>query len=324
MRARLHGAGKTVTDGDRLPGKRATSALRRVAERVDREGARLGRCCLCQRHRTRSPGSVRSVRLELARHELVGRAVVTPMCPPGDRALVPAALTRARAPFRTFRRSAIEMVCGRTRDRADDARRPCCRRPVQPDLPAPAGLPAPPGADLAAKSERRSDRGATFAELTALLRSFGFVTAPVWSCGAPTLFRASWLTAATLVPPSARSSARQATIIAGDGRRRSFLMSKTPFSLRRARLPLVSVDPWRTPRISYVSRTQTRTDSKYSPARRPVRRLTCRSSRSSSLSPLRRRISGYRSRRSLTTTSTGAPSARCSELRASTVETPAT
>ena len=34
------------------------------------------------------------------------------------------------------------------------------------------------------------------------------------------------------------------------------------------------------------------TDSKYSPARRPVRRLTCRSRRSSSRSPLRRRISG--------------------------------
>jgi len=61
--------------------------------------------------------------------------------------------------------------------------------------------------------------------LIALLRTFTFVTALFRSCGVPTLFRASWLTAATLVPPSARRSARQATIIAGDGRRKSFLMS---------------------------------------------------------------------------------------------------
>ena len=45
----------------------------------------------------------------------------------------------------------------------------------------------------------------------------------------------------------------------------------------------------------------------YSPARRPVRRLTCRSWRSTSLRPARRRISGYRSRRSLTTTQTRPP-----------------
>jgi hypothetical protein len=66
------------------------------------------------------------------------------------------------------------------------------------------------------------------AELTALFASFGFVTAAFLSCGVPTLFRASWLTAATLVPPSATRSARHATIIAGDGRRTRFLMS-SPF-----------------------------------------------------------------------------------------------
>jgi hypothetical protein len=66
------------------------------------------------------------------------------------------------------------------------------------------------------------------AELTALFASFGFVTALFFSCGVPTLFLASWLTAATLVPPSATSSAMHATIIAGDGRRTRFLMS-SPF-----------------------------------------------------------------------------------------------
>src|SRR6184192_4015397 len=48
-------------------------------------------------------------------------------------------------------------------------------------------------------------------------------------------------------------------------------------------------------------RSATRTSSKYSPARRPVRRLTWRRRRSTSASPARSRISGYRSRRSLTT-----------------------
>ena len=60
---------------------------------------------------------------------------------------------------------------------------------------------------------------------------------------------------------------------------------------RRQATPDVA-EAGRAPRISYVSRTQTRIDSKYSPARRPVRRLTWRSSRSSSASPLRSRISG--------------------------------
>ena len=42
-RAPLHGVGKTVTEGDRLPKRRATTRLRRVAEAVHGEGARLAR-----------------------------------------------------------------------------------------------------------------------------------------------------------------------------------------------------------------------------------------------------------------------------------------
>ena len=50
-----------------------------------------------------------------------------------------------------------------------------------------------------------------------------------------------------------------------------------------------------------------RIDSKYSPALRPVLRLTWRSSRSSRRSLARSRISEYNPRRSFTTTQTGAP-----------------
>jgi hypothetical protein len=60
------------------------------------------------------------------------------------------------------------------------------------------------------KSTASSDLFLTFADTTALLRS--------WTV--PTLFLGtSWDTAATLVPPSATSSARQATTMAGDGLR---------------------------------------------------------------------------------------------------------
>jgi hypothetical protein len=74
-----------------------------------------------------------------------------------------------------------------------------------------------------------SDWFATFVEFTELFLSFAFVTAAFLifgvvtalflSCAVPTLFLATWLTAATPVPPSATSSAIQATTIAGDGRR---------------------------------------------------------------------------------------------------------
>src|SRR5207237_1393615 len=67
----------------------------------------------------------------------------------------------------------------------------------------------------------------------------------------------------------------------------------------------------------YDGDVRTSTSSKYSPARRPVRRLTWRRSRSSSRSPARSRISGYRSRRSLTTTQRGAPGASAAAARAS-------
>jgi hypothetical protein len=65
-------------------------------------------------------------------------------------------------------------------------------------------------------------------ELIALFRTFGFVTDPSISWAVPTLFLPSWFTAAMLVPPSATSSARHATTIAGEGRRKSFRMS-SPF-----------------------------------------------------------------------------------------------
>jgi hypothetical protein len=70
---------------------------------------------------------------------------------------------------------------------------------------------------------------ATFEELIALLRILGFVTAPLTSCGVLTVFRPSCVTAATLVPPRATRSARHAITIAGEGRRKSFVMS-CPFS----------------------------------------------------------------------------------------------
>ena len=59
---------------------------------------------------------------------------------------------------------------------------------------------------------------AIFEALTALFLIFGVVTALLLSCDVPTLFAANWLTAATLVPPSATSSEIEATTIAGDGR----------------------------------------------------------------------------------------------------------
>jgi hypothetical protein len=59
---------------------------------------------------------------------------------------------------------------------------------------------------------------ASFDALTALFLIFGVVTALLLSCEVPTLLAANWLTAATLVPPSATSSAMEATTNAGDGR----------------------------------------------------------------------------------------------------------
>jgi hypothetical protein len=72
-----------------------------------------------------------------------------------------------------------------------------------------------------------SDRFRTFGPVTALLWSLRVVTAPFWSsdvriapaltCAGPIEFGATAFTAATLVPPSATTSAMQATTIAGDG-----------------------------------------------------------------------------------------------------------
>jgi hypothetical protein len=54
---------------------------------------------------------------------------------------------------------------------------------------------------------------------------FGFVTALSLSCGVPTLFLASCVAAAMPVPLNATSSAMQATIMAGEGRRKSVFIS---------------------------------------------------------------------------------------------------
>ena len=120
------------------------------------------------------------------------------------------------------------------------------RGPAGPAGPAgPCGPVGPAGSWPGAKSTRVSELFATFAELTALFAIFGFVTeallilaattallaifaavtALFLSCGVPTLLFASWLTAATLVPPSETRRAKQATIIAGDGRRRRVRIS---------------------------------------------------------------------------------------------------
>ena len=81
---------------------------------------------------------------------------------------------------------------------------------------------------------------AIFEALTALFLIFGVVTALFLSCDVPTLFAASWLTAATLVPPSATSREIEATTIAGDGRcLRRNLTDEHPFCGR--------VDPWYRP-----------------------------------------------------------------------------
>ena len=69
----------------------------------------------------------------------------------------------------------------------------------------------------------------SFALLTALFASFGFVTAFAFSCDVPTLFFGTAVTAATLVPPSATSSARPATTMDGDGRRQRCSSSRPPF-----------------------------------------------------------------------------------------------
>jgi hypothetical protein len=64
--------------------------------------------------------------------------------------------------------------------------------------------------------------------VTALLRSFAVVTAPVLSWAVPTLERGSADTAAMLVPPRATRSASEAMTVAGDGglsRRCSILAS---------------------------------------------------------------------------------------------------
>ena len=59
---------------------------------------------------------------------------------------------------------------------------------------------------------------AIFAEFTALPAIFGAVTALFLIFAVPTLLSGTFATAATPVPPSAASSAIDATTIAGEGR----------------------------------------------------------------------------------------------------------
>src|SRR6476619_149743 len=118
--------------------------------------------------------------------------------------------------------------------------------PAGPTAPAdPCGPTGPAGSWPGAKSERSSDRAATFAEFTALFLIFGLDTAASFSCSVPTLFRPSCVTAAMPVPPSATSNARHATTIAGEGRRKSFLISYPFLEACIARLPLRSADSGR-------------------------------------------------------------------------------
>ena len=118
--------------------------------------------------------------------------------------------------------------------------------PAAPAGPAgPCGPTGPAGSWPGAKSERSSDRAATFVEFTALFLILGLDTAPSFSCGVPTLFLASCVAAAMPVPPSATSNARHATTIAGEGRRKSFLMSYPFLEACPARLPPRSADSWR-------------------------------------------------------------------------------
>ena len=183
------------------------------------------------------------LRLELARHELEAGVVVAPAT------FRPRSPARCRCRATVTRAAVVRAVLGGAAGIETD----CVRTVIAPITPAgPAGPPRQrtgrPGGALRADWARReaglarSPSGAatalaTFAELTALFLIFGFVTALSLSCGVPTLFLASCVAAAMPVPPSATSSARQATTIAGEGRRKSFLISYPFLVACAARLP---------------------------------------------------------------------------------------
>ena len=151
--------------------------------------------------------------------------------------------------------------------------------PAGPAAPAgPAGPAGPRGSDPATKSAAVRERFRTFGPVTALLRSFGFVTAPALSWTGPT-------------EPGARAAHRC------DARAAERDDQRDTCDDHRGR-GLVPEEPVHVTSLvgtgsgARQPARQTSTDSKYSPARSPVRRLTCRSSLASSRSPARRRISG--------------------------------
>ena len=128
-RARAHGAGKTVTEGDRLPEKRATSRATACSRGVHGERARLARC----RSRPTAENPITwfcalscgssSLRDQSSR----SRRVVAPGRPARDRPLIPLAqsrVTRAElyAPFSAAPSTTLT-DCVPHRDRADDASR---------------------------------------------------------------------------------------------------------------------------------------------------------------------------------------------------------
>ena len=84
-----------------------------------------------------------------------------------------------------------------------------------------------------------------------------------------------------LVPPSATRSAKQATTIAGDGRPKSFRIV-FPFPVALGQATRATGRLRRRGRGFYASLTETKIDSKYSPARRPVR-MCCSASEMSPL-----------------------------------------
>src|SRR5205807_9461134 len=95
--------------------------------------------------------------------------------------------------------------------------------PAGPAAPAGPAGPCGPGGPVGTwpdlKSVRSSEPFLTFDEVTALVARSEFPTAPALICALPTLFAGSF-DAAYPVPPSATSSATDATAIQGDGRRR--------------------------------------------------------------------------------------------------------
>ena len=178
------------------------------------------------------------LRLELLRGQPEASGVVAPRRATRDRAFVRLAgrrtwalLLRRPSGHLDELRTAPARSPRRSPGRAGRARRRWSRRALRPHRPC---------RKLAgAKSDRSSERFATFEELIALLRIFAFVTAPFASCGVPTVFRPSCVDSGNARPAEGDEERQTGNTIAGDGRPRAFscrVLSRD----RRARLPLVS------------------------------------------------------------------------------------